>query len=200
MDGTMVDNMMVHHKAWQQKLLEMGLELSLEEVKEQIHGVNKEILKRLFGSRYTAEEIVFHAQDKEQRYRTLYKPSLKLIDGLETLLQQSKAAGIRLAVGSAAPVENVDFVLDTLSIRGYFDAVLHAGDVSKGKPDPEIYLRIMERLQLGPAECVVFEDSPTGAEAGVRSGARTIVVTTTHAPEEFGYLNIDRFIRDYTEY
>ncbi len=199
MDGTMVDNMMVHHRAWQKKLSELGMPLDLEEVTKKIHGVNEEILARLFGDSLSAEERLFHAEDKEAQYREIFKDKLGLIDGLDEFLNVAKSHNIRLAIGTAAPMENVDFVLDNLSIRELFEVVVDAEGVSKGKPDPEIYLTIMEKMGLEPGECLIFEDSPTGAEAAVLSGAKTIVVTTTHEPQEFAHLQVAGFIQNFNE-
>ena len=80
MDGTMIDNMMVHHRAWQQKLREYGIDWSLEEVHAKVHGVNVELLERLFGDRFTLAERIQISKEKEAAYRTIYQPELKLID------------------------------------------------------------------------------------------------------------------------
>lgn len=200
LDGTMVDNMMVHHRAWQRKLKELGLDLTLEEVREQIHGINEEILKRLFGERFTDEQRSQYATEKEEEYRRIYKSGLKLIDGLPEFLIDLKRNNIPMAIASAAPAENVDFVLDNLNLRDYFSAVFHAGDVSKGKPDPEIFLRAAAGLNLAPAQCLVFEDSPTGAEAAKRAGIPLVIITTTHPEAEFNkFPNVIKFIRNFKD-
>lgn len=199
LDGTMVDNMMVHHRAWQQKLKELGLDLTLEEVRQQIHGINEEILFRLFGDKYTAGERARFAWEKEESYRQIYKPSLQLIKGLPAFLQQLKQMDIPLGIGSAAPRENVDFILDNLALRSYFKITLHAGDVLKGKPDPEIYERVAGAMGVPVSGCLVFEDSPTGVEAAMRAGSPVVVITTTHAQHEFAHFsNVIAFISDYT--
>ncbi len=199
MDGTMVDNMMIHHKAWQKKLKEYGLPLSLEEVKENIHGVNHEILERLFGDRFSPEERIKISGEKEAAYREIFAEDLKLIHGLQEFLENLKSSDIKMGVASAAPVENVDFVLDGLGLRSYFHAMLHAGDVSKGKPDPEIFLKACRQLGVDPSNCVVFEDSPTGALSGVNAGCPVVVITTTHNPDEFSHIKgIKTFIKDFS--
>ena len=199
MDGTMVDNMMVHHRAWQRKLKSLGLELSMDEVKERIHGINEEILQRLFGNQYNDKQRSLFAYEKEEEYRKIYKPDLKLIDGLSEFLANLKSFNIPMAIGSAAPAENVDFVLNNLNLRSYFTTVLHAGNVIKGKPDPEIYLKAASGLKLSPEACVVFEDSPTGVEAARRAGIPVVVITTTHAKHEFeNFPNVIKFINDFT--
>lgn len=185
MDGTMVDNMMVHHRAWQRKLAENGLELTLEEVREQIHGINEEIIERLFGDRFTPEQRHRIAWEKEAAYREIFLAELKLIDGLDRFLKEAHALGIPMGIGTAAPRENVDFVLDNLGLRPYFKAIFDARMVTKGKPDPEVFLKVAEALQLKPENCLVFEDSPTGAEASRRAGMTAIILTTTHTPGEF---------------
>lgn len=198
MDGTMVDNMMVHHRMWQRKLAELGLEMTIEEVKENIHGVNTEILERLFGDRFTHEERTRISGEKEAAYREYFKPRLKLVDGLPGLLDELHNAGIPMAIGTAAPPENVNFVLDTLRLRHYFKTVLHSDDVENGKPDPEIYQKAAAGMGLAPADCMVFEDSVTGAETTKNAGCPTIIVTTTHPEEEFAHFtHIQRFISNF---
>jgi beta-phosphoglucomutase family hydrolase len=199
MDGTMIDNMMIHHRAWQRKLAALGLELSIDEVKEQVHGVNDEILVRLFGDRFNAKERQQIANEKEATYREICGPELQLIKGLSSFLDQLKAAGIPLAIGTAAPSENMHFTLDKLRLRPYFQAAFHAGDVRRGKPHPEIFQKAATALGLSPAECLVFEDSPTGIKAAHNAGSRAVAITTTHIAAEFEHFpHILRCVPDYT--
>ena len=198
MDGTMVDNMMVHHRAWQRELAELGLKMSLEEVKEKIHGVNTEILERLFGDRFSPDERVQISQKKEAAYREIFKSDLKLVDGLPELLDELKSADIPMAIGTAAPEENANFVLDELNLRHYFRAVYHAGSVQNGKPHPEIFIKAASGMNLDVKDCLVFEDSVTGAETAKRAGTTAIIVTTTHGPDEFAHFNhIHQFVSDF---
>lgn len=198
MDGTMVDNMMVHHRAWQHKLRDLGLDMSIEEVKEKIHGINEEILERIFGDRFTREERRQIAWEKEATYREIFRPDLKLISGLPAFLDHIRATGLPMAIGTAAPPENADFVVDHLELREYFSGVFHAKSVTRGKPDPGIFEKAAASMDLPVADCLIFEDSVTGAEAAHRAGARSVIVTTTHARDEFAkYDNILRFIDHY---
>ena len=198
MDGTMVDNMMTHHRAWQGKLATLGLEMSIEEVKEKIHGVNEEILERLFGERFTVEQRRQIAFEKEEEYRRIFRKELKLVDGLAELLEALRAANIPMAIGMAAPPENANFILDNLKLRHYFGATFDAGDVSQGKPHPEIFQKAAAGIGLSPAECLVFEDSPTGVETARRAGSTAIAVLTTHGAEEFAdFPHVIRMIKDY---
>lgn len=200
MDGTMIDNMMVHHRAWQRKLAEYGQDLSLEEVRKRIHGVNEEILAREFGDRFTPKQRRQIAAEKEATYREIYRPELQLINGLTDFLDQLDKKGIPYGIGTAAPGENANFVLDELKMRNRFKTMIHAGHVSKGKPDPEVFEKVAEEMQVSLQNCIVFEDSPTGAEAASKGGALSVIVTTTHQAEEFAHLtNIIQFIDNYTD-
>lgn len=200
MDGTMIDNMMVHHRAWQKKLAEYGLEMPLEEVMEKVHGINVEILERLFGDRFTAEERKQISREKESAYREIFLPELKLLNGLPKFLEELAQSDLKMAVASAAPPENVDFVLDHLYLRQYFPVILHSESVKNGKPHPEIYLKTAAQLEVSPEHCVVFEDSPVGAQAASSAGCSVMVVTTTHRSEEFHHIKSVRgFIENFEE-
>lgn len=200
MDGTMVDNMMIHHRAWHRKLSELGLELTLEEVRQQIHGINEEILERLFGNRYSLQERRLISQEKEQAYRDIFLPELKLVDGLSEFLKQAHDTDIVMGIATAAPIENVNFVLDHLNIRSYFKAITHAGLVSKGKPDPEVLEKVAVGMNLPLKNCLVFEDSPVGAETALRAECPVYIITTSHSKDEFmKFSNIRGFIKDFTE-
>ena len=198
MDGTMVDNMMIHHRAWQKQLASLGLEMSLEEVQEKIHGVNHEILERLFGDRFTPEERLQIANAKEAAYREIFLPELQLIEGLAGFLEEIHQAGIPMAIGTAAPPGNANFVLDNLDLRQYFKGIFHSDSVKKGKPDPEIFQLAAASMGLQPSDCVVFEDSVAGAATSYNAGSQSIIITTTHQAEEFSsFPNILQFIKDY---
>ncbi len=195
----MVDNMMVHHRAWQRKLASLGLEMSLEDVRQSIHGINEEIIERLFGERFSPDERRRIAGEKEAEYRNIIRPELQLLPGLDAFLKTAFQLGIPMGIGTAAPPENVHFVLDELQLRPLFRTVIDAKMVSRGKPDPEVFLRVAENLGLPPEQCLVFEDSPTGAEATRRAGMPAVILSTTHTPDEFsGFDNILCIAPDFT--
>lgn len=198
MDGTMVDNMMIHHYAWQAILKDLGLELSIEEVKEKIHGINEEIIKRLFGHRFNDEQIHELAWKKEARYREIFKNEVKLIDGLSDFFTQANALNIPMSVGTAAPPENVDFIFENIPIRHFFKGVVHSAMVEKGKPNPEVFEKAAATLHLNASDCIIFEDSPTGAQAAHNAGAKTVVLLTTHCKDDFKDLpNIIAFVENF---
>ena len=96
------------------------------------------------------------------------------------MLDSLHAAGFGLAVGSSGPPENVELILDRLGKRERFGAVVHGMDVTRGKPDPQVFLLAAERLGVRPDCCIVVEDAPAGLEAARRAGMKSIGVLTTH--------------------
>lgn len=200
MDGTMIDNMMVHHRAWQQQLAIEGFSYSLAEIIEHFHGKNLEIIERIFGEKYTAEERLRFSNDKENKYREIYRPDLKLVDGLHELLATAYENDIPMGIGTAAQYANVDMVLDALNIRNYFSAIVADVDVEKGKPDPEVFLTVASKLNVKPEHCLVFEDSPVGAKTAENAGMKAIMITTTHKEHEFSHFKtILKCVPNYTE-
>lgn len=200
MDGTMVDNMMTHHRAWQIKLKEIGLDLSLHKVHQTVHGKNEEIIERLFGDRFTPEQRREISADKEARYREVFKSQLTLVDGLHDFLNDCLTKNIPLSIGTAAPPENVHFVLDNLPIRPFFKKIITAGDVTWGKPNPEVFEKAAAGMGIPLSNCLVFEDSPTGVKTALNAGCKAVVILTTHKKEEFAaFPNIVKFIVDFTE-
>ena len=105
-----------------------------------------------------------------------------------------------MAIGSAAIPFNINFVLDNLQIRDYFDAIVSADDVAMSKPHPETFLKAASLLNAKPENCIVFEDAPKGVEAAIQAGMKSVVLTTMHDRNEFDqYNNIIVFVKDYTD-
>ena len=201
LDGTMIDNMLAHHIIWKKVLGDLGLKLTIAEVKNKVYGVNEEILERLFENRFSLIERQQISAEKETEYRRSFLPNLQLIDGLSEFLKSLKAHNIPMGIGSAAPPENVDFVLDHLKIRHYFKSIRHAQNIEKGKPNPEIFLKVSEDLGFLPQHCLVFEDSPTGIETARRAGCPAIALTTTHQESEFEHFpNLIRCMPDFKHF
>ena len=200
LNGTMINDMDFHIRAWHRILNELGANISLETMKAECYGKNNELLERIFPGRFTEEEKNRMSLEKEKQYQQEFKPNLDLLPGLPAFLEQAHQAGIKMAIGSAAIMFNIDFVLDNLNIRHYFDALISADDVSTSKPDPETFLTCAAKLNISPPDCVVFEDAPKGVEAALNAGMKVVVVTTLHTKEEFAqYNNTLAFIKDFRD-
>jgi HAD superfamily hydrolase (TIGR01509 family) len=200
LNGTMIDDMDFHIKAWHRILNGLGANISMTEMKEECYGKNDELLERIFPGRFSEEEKARMSYAKETAYQQAFRPSLKLINGLDAFLEKAFQAGFPMAIGSAAIMYNIDFVIDGLGIRHYFKSIVSAEGVTKSKPDPETYIKCAEQLGIPHENCIVFEDAPKGVEASVNAGMPCIALTTMHEQEDFWvYKNIGYFIKDYTD-
>ncbi|MEJ8843997.1 HAD family phosphatase [Lacibacter sp. H375] len=200
LNGTMIDDMHYHIKAWHGILNELGANISMERMKEECYGKNDELLERMFPGRFTEAEKQVMSLEKEKQYQQEFKPYLKLLPGLDTFLATAKRNNIQMAIGSAAIMFNIDFVLDNLHIRNHFAALVSADDVAVSKPDPETFVKCAERLSIEPANCIVFEDAPKGVESAKRAGMKAVVLTTMHEEHEFmANDHVLLFVKDFTD-
>ena len=200
LNGTMINDMPYHIDAWHKQLVALGSSISLEETKYQCYGKNDELLERVFPGRFSMEEKIQLGNDKESLYRVEFKPYLKLMDGLDDFLMIASNQNKKMAIGSAAINENINFVIDNLNIRHHFAAIVSANDVVKSKPHPETFLKCAEKLGLHPNDCIVFEDTPKGVECALNAGMKTIVILGEHEQDEFAhYDNVIECIKEYPE-
>ncbi len=196
MDGTMVNNMQFHKKAWKEFCKKYGLNLTNEDFDQKISGKkNNEIFKIVFDKIISLEEEIKYTEEKEALYRELYKEFVREVPGLSDLIRFLKQRKIKLAIATTATDKNRVFILSSLNLDNIFDVILGDEDVKMGKPNPEIYLLAAKKLKVSPSKCLVFEDSPPGVLSGKSAGMKVVGVLTSHAPEdlkETDYL-IDNF-------
>ncbi|MEZ5427514.1 MAG: HAD family phosphatase [Pyrinomonadaceae bacterium] len=184
MDGTLVDNMRFHTRAWQKMLAENGVVMDADEFLIKTAGkTNSEIIPGVFGP-VSQERLKALGDRKEELYRESFLPERKAIDGAVRFLEESRRLGIKMAVATSAPDENMEFILDGLGLRRFFKAITTADDIKNGKPHPESFLTSAEKLGVSPALCLVFEDALNGFEAARRAGMRAIGITTVNPAEE----------------
>ena len=184
LDGVLVDSSRLHWESWQRVGAERGFEMSEELFWETFGMPNSLIFERLFGKPLPPEEAQELSERKEEIYRKLAAGRLKPLPGAVELLGALKDAGFRIALGSSTPMSNIRVILDAVGVRPFFDAIVCADDVTRGKPDPEVFLKAAERLGLPPARCVVVEDAVVGIQAAKAAGARCLAITTTHPREK----------------
>ncbi len=170
MDGTLVDNMHFHTEAWGKMLAENGVEMNAHDFLVKTAGkTNREILPGVFGE-ISDERIAELGERKETLYQELFLPHRKALKGAIEFLEEVRSLGVKMAVATAAPNVNVEFILDGLDLRRFFDAITTAADITNGKPDPEIFLKSAEKLGVEPQNCLVFEDAVGGFEAAHAAG------------------------------
>ncbi len=183
LDGVIVDSRSQHLAAWTQLVRAHGIAAPPGYFQETFGLRNDAILGRLLPDASPAE-VEALGDEKEATFRELASGRVALLPGVRVLLFALGERGIRSAVVTSTPAENLGLILDSLEIRGAFDALVSAEDVERGKPHPEGFLLAAARLGARPEECVVIEDAPAGIEAAVRAAMRSIGVTTTHHAAE----------------
>jgi beta-phosphoglucomutase family hydrolase len=184
LDGVIIDSGADHFESWRQALAAHGVEYSIEQFASFFGMRDDLIIRRVMGP--TVPDAVVHsiAEEKERLYRQMVSGSARAFPGVLSLLSAMKRGGYRVALGTSAPMENVNAVLPQLGLSDAFDAIVCGQDAPEGKPSPEIYLKAAERVEAAPADCIVFEDSPHGLEAARRAGMKCVAVTNTHPAQQ----------------
>ena len=173
LDGVIVDTAKYHYLAWKRLANELGFDFT-ETDNERIKGVSRvrslEILLEIGGltlAETKKSEIAARKNDWYVEYISQMDTS-EILPAVIEYIQAIRARGVKTAIGSAS--KNTPLILDRLGVSALFDSVVDGNKVSKAKPDPEVFLRAAEELNIPPAECVVFEDAEAGIEAAHRAG------------------------------
>lgn len=192
LDGVIVDSTRAHTDAWRAYL--HGLGISCNDIETRMLGRrNDEIVADFIAAGLAADAVAAHGAAKERLYREMMTGKLEacLVPGVADFL--ADAAPFPKAVASNAEPANVDFVLDGLGLRRYFQVIVDGHQVGRPKPFPDIYLRAAGLLDVPAAQCIVFEDSPTGVAAARAAGARVVGIRTYPADLEGVDLTVSDF-------
>lgn len=186
MDGTMVDNTPYHYKTWQVMFEKYGMgELPSQTYYSEFSGVPvMDSVRRLFGADRDIDGLHQLVKEKESIYQNLYTSEVTPIHGLIAFLDELKQNGIKIAIASSASIHDIDFILERIHVRDYFDVIIDGSQVDKGKPNPDIFLKAAEHLQTLPHNCAVIEDSIAGIKAGNAAGMKVIGITTGNTAEK----------------
>lgn len=200
LDGTMVDNMRYHTDAWIEMARKLGHELTREYFQREFSGrKNEELFPLLLGRPLDPSELVRLAEEKESRYRELYAPHVRPLEGLEALLDRLATRGIAVGIATAAPEKNREFVLDRLGLSARISVVVGAEQVEHGKPAPDLFLAAAQQLACQPSATLVFEDAVLGVQAGRAAGMSVCGVTTGESADVLLAAGAHFAIRDFTE-
>ncbi len=184
MDGVLVDSYTPHYQSWRQAAAERGVELTEQWFAAHFGMTGREMVATIWTDDVNDAFIAEINTRKESLYRDIISNEIPACPGLLELLDALSQDNAVMAVGSSGPPENVDLVLDGLNIRDYFKAIVNGMDVTRGKPDPQVFLICAERMEIAPARCIVIEDAPAGIQAARRAGAGTVGITTSYPREK----------------
>lgn len=190
MDGVLIDSNPPHKIALRQFCEKYGYFLTEDQLRTQIYGrTNRDWITALFGT-LTEAQLQAYAEEKEALFRQIYAPDIQPLAGAVEFIAELHKLQIPKAIATSAPRANVDFVLQHTGLGAYFDTILDESFVTVGKPNPEIYLKTAQALGFAPENCIVFEDSLAGVQAGKAAGCKVVGITTTHTPEELAHTDL----------
>lgn len=199
MDGVIVNNHQYHLKSWLQFFDKYNVSMTEEGYKKKVNGrTMEEILTTFINKNLSKQELRELGEEKEAVYRDMYRPYIKPVDGLPEFLEELKVRNVPRAVATSAPPANVDFTMEHTRLRQFFSTIVDDTMVSKGKPNPEVYLTAAQKLDMPPERCIVFEDAILGIQAGKNAGMKVIGVATTHTRKELEAENTDYVVDDFS--
>ena len=199
MDGTLVDSIPFHQEAWLRFLGTYGIHLKPEEFHAQNHGTIHEMIRRFFPHVESDEKRIELGEEKEMIFRKIYQPGLKEIEGLTSFLEYLQSTGISIHLSTMGDQKNIDFTLNGLGIRHFFETITGGHEVLKGKPDPEIFLRSLEKAGVNPKHALVFEDSGGGIHSAKAAGLEVIGIASTHNKKELVEMGCMAAFSDFKE-
>lgn len=180
-DGVILDSSRHHEESWERLARETGKPLPAGHFRKGFGRRNIEIMRDMLGWSQDLREIERLSRRKEELYREVVQDwGIDPLPGVEPWLKRLAQAGIPCGIGSSTEEKNVRLGLKKLGLETHFRVAVTAEHVKQGKPAPDVFLEVARRLEVEPAQCVVFEDAPAGVEAGNAAGMKVVGVTTTH--------------------
>lgn len=184
-DGTLVDSVDLHAKAWQDAFAQFGVKIPFLEIRNQIGKGGDQILPTFL----TKEQIDQFGEDlkdwRGKHFRKEYRNSVRPFHDSHALLARVKKGGKLLAAGSSAKQEELDFYLGLLNAKDLFDVTTSSDEVEKSKPNPDIFELALKKLKTSFDDTIVVGDSPYDAEAASKAGLPTIGFLCGGFPEEW---------------
>ena len=177
LDGVIVDTAKYHYIAWREIAKELGFDFT-EQHNERLKGVSRmaslDILLEVGGIQLPQHEKEILANRKNEHYLTfiLNMQPDEILPGAKNFLETLHNHGIATALGSAS--KNAMTILDRLQLTSLFDVIIDGNQTAKAKPDPEVFLKGAEALNIDPKHCIVFEDAEAGVEAALAAGMKCV--------------------------
>lgn len=185
MDGVICHTNPFHSQAFKIFFEKRNLFPSEEEFVLHMYGKNNGyILSHFLGRKIEGQELLDLEFEKESLFRDIYQHHIDPIPGFMEFFHKLRRSEIKTGVATSAPFANLELIGGRLDLFPHLESALASEQVSKHKPDPEVYLKSASNLGVDPADCVVFEDSYSGATAGLRAGMRVVGVLSSHSKEE----------------
>lgn len=183
MDGVIINSEPLHVDAWRETAQKYGASIS-DEVMNSFRGhrvqeVARRLKEELFPAEFISISIEQLMQEKNQLLVSLSATRAELIPGVKAFLEAVRSSPLKIALATACDPEIQEIYFKRFELNKYFDVMITGGDISKGKPDPEVYLKALGKLFLSSNECFVIEDAVNGVKSAKAAKCYTIGITTT---------------------
>lgn len=189
MDGVILDSAAQHWDSWRNLAAETGVAFTQEDFRRTFGQRNADIIPRFWPAK-TPAAVAPLADRKEALFRAALRANARPLPGALFLLAACHAAGWQQAMGSSAPIENIQLVIELLGLGDLLDAVVSGEDAPRGKPEPDIFLAAARALNLSPVHCVVLEDAVAGVQAAKAAGMRCVAVTNGQPNRELAIADL----------
>jgi beta-phosphoglucomutase family hydrolase len=180
LDGVIADTGESHYQAWKEVFGRRGVDFKHEDFMRFFGRRHDSIIGFALGPNLPPDEFEAVTEEKQAGYRRRVVRDLRALPGAVALLKSLKKSGIKSAIASSAPIENITIILRGLGIEGYFQAIAPGTEVPEGKPSPQVFLLAAARLGVEPGDCVVIEDAIAGVSGAKRAGMKAVAVTNSH--------------------
>ena len=196
LDGVIVDTVPIHFHAWKSMFADYGKPFNFDDYKKKVDGIPRIDGCKAILTELSDDEIIT-ASDKKQVYYLEYlqKEGIKVYESTVDLIKNLLSRKVRVAVISSS--KNLLMILEKTQLKDLFEVIISGNDITKGKPDPQVFLMAAERLKVLPSESVVFEDATLGVEAAKRAGMRCVGIDRDNHPDLFN--KADVVVRDLSE-
>ena len=173
LDGVICSTDEYHYLSWKSLADRLGIPFD-RSINNRLRGVSRmeslEIVLEKSQKQYTQQEKLAFAEEKNQLYRQLLAEMSRqdLSDEVERTLNALRSPNLKLAIGSSS--KNTPYILERIGLSHFFDAVADGNCITHSKPNPEVFLKAADMIDLQPTDCLVVEDAHAGVEAAVSGG------------------------------
>jgi len=199
-DGVLVDSLELHTQAWFEMGRRAGLNFTSAFIHETFGWTNPSIFRRLLGDSISEDEIKRYSDLKEVCYRDSARGKIGLMEGVRGVLDALTARGVKLAIGSSGVLPNLELTVNECGLAGRFATIASLEDITRGKPDPQVFLVAAAKAGCDPKRSVVFEDAPVGIQAAKAAGMYAVGLTTTHPAAALAEAGADEVVESLAGY
>jgi beta-phosphoglucomutase len=196
-DGVIADSHPVHLQAWRLFLRSVGKDMHDEDLAFVLEGAKREEILQHFLGELTPEQTRLYGAEKEKLFQA-HASKMKLICGVAEFVAELKTEGIPVAVASSGSRQRIERALENFDLTRHFCAVVTGDDVSKGKPDPALFLLAAQRMSIRPENILVCEDAVAGVEAAKAAGMKCLAIATKGRELKLRDAGADLLAEDFT--